>query len=127
LFLISPSESRFITSDNPVLWQDFTAPPHSALGLASKNTVLSFPLGPEVALVSRWREYGRLSHRVPEEVVNSINGWRVRTAARYIFAARRDEAEAALAARRYMEEQGGLVGPRHGPLVISEDESEDPS
>jgi Protein of unknown function (DUF4238) len=125
LFVIAPLGAHFITSDNPVDWCDPTAIPPFDRGLGNKNTVLSFPLGPEVALIAKWKESARPSRYTTDEVVSSINHVIVHSAARYVFAAHREEAEAALAVRRDIQDSGEPVGPRHAQLNILEDESED--
>jgi Protein of unknown function (DUF4238) len=53
---IPPLGKHFLTSDNPVFWNDPTAPFPHRNGLASRNVTLTFAIGPELAVVASWRD-----------------------------------------------------------------------
>lgn len=111
-FAIAPLGKHFVTSDNPVFWHDPTAPWPYCNGIASRNVILTFPIGPEVALVASWRDTSDSSYRMETSIMDCLNGTVVASADRWLIAARREEAEAALRLRREMKRGGARLGPR---------------
>lgn len=108
---IPPLGKHFLTSDNPVFWYDPSAPPFSRHALASRNTILTFPIGPEVALVGSWSDGPHGYHRVDDSIVNDINQVAVSSADQWIIAVRKDEAESASCLRQVLMRRGVAVGP----------------
>ncbi len=115
-FALAPLGHHFVTCDNPVFWYDATMPARFAYGLGSPRTVVTYPLGPELALLmSHCKDVGG-RERVDEDVVLFVNARMVRSAERFVFAARKEEAHAALALRRKLVSAGIEVGPRKPQL-----------
>jgi|SRR5208282_5319428 len=110
-FTIPPIGKHFITNDNPVVWYDGSAPAPLRHALASRNTILLFPVGPEVALVGSWSDRPDGYDRIDDKVTESINQWIVSSADRWIIAARRDEAASSLCQWRAVKNRGVTLGP----------------
>jgi Protein of unknown function (DUF4238) len=108
---IPPLGRHFLASDNPVFWYDPSAPRSSRHALASPNAILTFPIGPEVALVGSWSDGPDGYHRVGDSIVDDINQLVASSADRWIIAARQDEAESALCLRQALMRRGVAVGP----------------
>jgi Protein of unknown function (DUF4238) len=111
-FAISPLGHHFVTCDNPVFWYDATMPGPFAYGLGSPRTLVTFPLGPELALLMSHSKDGGGRERVNEDVVLFVNARMVQSAERFVFAARKEEADEAVALRRKLISAGIEVGPR---------------
>lgn len=124
-YAVAPIGRRFVTSDNPVFWQDPSGRPPFANGFASPGTILTFPLGPEVALVGRWRAEGPIYAHVASPFVEFVNQRVVRTADSCVFASRQEDANEAIELRRRMLERHESVGPRRSDVRILEDMSTD--
>lgn len=122
-YAIPPRGKYFLTSDNPVFWCDPTAPSPQCNGLASRGTVLTFPIGPELALLGTWESGNDALGQVDDGIVAAINGARVCSAERLIVAARKEEAEAALRMRQSMKSDGVPLGPRKIDIFEIEDET----
>jgi len=124
-YAIAPIGMHFVTSDNPVFWQDASAPLPLANGLAGRGTILTFTLGPEVALVGRWQTNDPAFAYVERPFVEFVNGRIVRTAETSVFASHREDAENALRLRVELLSRGENVGPRKPDMHIIEDMSSD--
>jgi hypothetical protein len=124
-FAVPPIGARFITSDNPVFWRDPSALGFLADGLASRGTILTFPLGPEVALVARGQADGPPYAHVDQAFVDFVNRRIVRTAESCVYASRRADADDALARRWEISSRGEPVGPRRSNTFVLEDMSSD--
>jgi hypothetical protein len=111
-FVIPPLGKHFLASDNPVFWYDPTSPPPFSNGLASRNVILTFPIGPEVALVGNWHDSSDSYNRVEDSIVGDINGIVISSAERWVIAARKEEAQFALARWQQMKSRGMRLGPR---------------
>lgn len=111
-YAVAPLGCHFLTNDNPLFWDDPDAPQPLRNGLASRNTILTIPLGREVALVASWIENAERLERVPEKVVTDINDRTISTADRWIFASRKEEAARALARWKFLKDHGHPIGPR---------------
>lgn len=105
LILQAGESERFITCDSPVSWFDPTPRPafYSGHGLGMRNVEVTFPIGPEVALLGTW-EGGTGYKKVPDRVVTEFNRRRVAFADRHVFADSSDRAQWALGVRQEMEE-----------------------
>lgn len=121
LYAIPPRGKYFLTSDNPVFWCDPTVPSPLCNGLASRGTILTFPIGPELALLGTWESGNDAFGQVDDGIVAAINGARVCSAERLIVAARKEEAEAALRMRQNMKSDGVPLGPRKMDIFEIED------
>ena len=117
-YMIAPVGNRFITNDHPVFWYDPTRWPPAANGLASPGCILTFPLRPEIAISAIWGQQGDVLQHVDAAMVDFVNQRITRTADRSIFAARKDDADAALALRAQMEARNESVGPRQPDIRI---------
>lgn len=111
-FAIPPLGKHFLASDNPVFWYDPTAPSPFCNGLASRNMVLTFPIGPELALVGSWHDGSDSYNRVGDIIVDDINGLVISSAERWVIAARKEEARTALRLWQQMKSCGVRLGPR---------------
>ncbi len=111
-FAIPPLGKHFLASDNPVFWYDPKASSPFCNGLASRNMVLTFPIGPELALVGSWQDGSDSYNRVDDTIVDNINGIVVASAERWVVAARKEEAKAALRLWQQMKSRGVRLGPR---------------
>ena len=111
-FVIPPLGKHFLTSDNPVFWFDPNASSPFCNGLASRDMSLTFPIGPELALVGSWRDEDDSYYRVDDTIVDDINGIVIASTERWAIAARREEAETALRRRLQMKSDGVRLGPR---------------
>jgi hypothetical protein len=117
-YVIAPVGKRFITNDYPVFWYDPTRRPPAANGLASPGCILTFPLCPEMAMAAIWGRGSDALKHVDAAMVDFVNQRIARTADRSIFAARKDDADAALALRAQMEARNESVGPRQPDVRI---------
>ncbi|MGH9343836.1 MAG: DUF4238 domain-containing protein, partial [Terriglobia bacterium] len=95
-YAIAPVGKHFVTNDNPVFWYDPTQKPPIANGLASPGCILSFPLGPEIAIAAIWGQQTDVLQHVNAAMVDFVNQRIIRTADRSIFAARKEDADTAL-------------------------------
>ncbi len=59
-FLRAPENSCFLTADTPVVWEDPSRPDEGA-GLAMPDTLLNFPISPQLCLVGTWIPITRLT------------------------------------------------------------------
>jgi hypothetical protein len=121
LYAVPPIGIHLLSGDNPVFWYDPTILPPRANGLGSKNCILTFPIGPEIALFGRWNQEPQRCDHVGDSVIDLVNQRIIRTAERFVFATRREEAETALERRQLMEQQGESTGPREPDVRILED------
>jgi hypothetical protein len=127
VYAIAPVGRHFITGDGPVFWYDATAPAPGANGLRSLNTTLTFPIGPEIALIGRWESALDSTVYADDRAVNFVNQRVARTSERCIVASRKPDAEAALAHRLEMEARGESVGFRRPNVRIIESPNTDAS
>lgn len=112
IFLTPPVGSRFITSDNPIHWNDPEAPPPWNAGLLSRRTVLSFPMSPELCLMGSWHRNLPPSREAPQDLVDMANRRSIQFADQQVYAATRADAEGALTVRKALGKAGEPVGPR---------------
>ncbi len=127
LFCAPPKGLHFVTCDNPVRWYDPTADPAFRFGLIFRNSILSFPISPQLCLVGSWRDHLPAFARADKATVKDLNDRVIRFAEQYIFAASKADAQEALEMRRGMEARGEAVGPPPFNVKIpTEDESIDP-
>jgi hypothetical protein len=112
VFLTPPAGSRFVTSDNPIHWNDSEAPPPWNAGLLSPRTVLSFPMSPELCLMGSWHRHLPPSREASQDIVAAANRRSIQFADHQVYAATRGEADAALTVREALGEAGEPVGPR---------------
>ncbi len=86
-FLHAPAGVSFITSDRPVVWVNPKLPPHPVYGnpgLAQKDILLLFPIGPRVCFLARWEgEEGHFG--IKSNGVIQINQPIIGYARKYVF------------------------------------------
>jgi len=93
-FFKATDRFKFLTSDNPLYYDDPTHDPGSfyGVGLAHKNTEVTFPISREIAFFGTWRRdlkegFGQAHH----ELVKTINRRTVISASRFIFASEKSD------------------------------------
>jgi uncharacterized protein DUF4238 len=121
-FAIPPLGKHFLTSDNPVFWYDPTAPSPFCNGLASRNMVLTFPIGPELALLGSWHDGSDSYSRVDDAIVDNINGLVISSAERWVIAARKEEAKTAWGLWQHMKSRGVRLGLGRDPRLVLQPE-----
>jgi hypothetical protein len=117
-YAIAPVGRHFLTNDNPVFWYDPRARLPAANGLRSPGCILTFPIGPEIALSAIWGQQGDITQHVDAAMVDFVNQRIIRTADSCVFARRKEEADAALSRRAQLEAQNESVGPRRPDITI---------
>lgn len=93
-FFKATDRFKFLTSDNPLSYDDPTHDPKSprGVGLASKNVEVIFPVSREVAFVGTWRKDLREGFtQANHQFVKEFNRQIVITASRHIFASEKRE------------------------------------
>lgn len=118
VFVAPPPERHFITCDNPAHWDDPTTAPPFDRALLRRKTVLTLSINPHACLLAAWRNHLPDSAQADEALVECVNERTIRVAERFVFAARRCDAEKALAMRRGIEERGGPVGYQARKVLI---------
>ena len=121
-FAIPPLGRHFLTSDNPVFWFDPNASSPFCNGPASRDMLLTFPIGPELALVGSWQDVDDSYYRVDDTIVDEINGIVLASAERWVIAARKEEAETGLSRWLEMKRDGVRLGPRRIETFEIEDD-----
>jgi hypothetical protein len=119
VFSQAPPGARFLTSDNPIHWNDDRASPPWNAGLGRRGTVLSFPMNPTLCLMASWHRELPPSRQAPPNVVQALNRRTVQFAEQHVYAATKDGAEAAIALRKVLEAEGMSVGPRVPDLRVA--------
>jgi hypothetical protein len=117
-YVVAPVGKHFVTNDGPVFWYDPQVRPPAANGLRSPGCILTFPIGPEVALTAIWGQQGDITQHVNAAMVDFVNQRIIRTADSCVFARCKEEAEEALARRAQMEARNESVGPRQPDIKI---------
>ncbi len=84
---------RFITSDNPLSYDDPTHDPRSPLGigLLNKNVRLTFPVTKEFALFATWSKQGDGYLKASNKLVRAINQRTIQSALKFVFSSERSE------------------------------------
>lgn len=123
-FLSPPAGSHFLTSDNPIHWNDPAAGPPWNAGLLSPKTVLSFPMSFELCLMGSWHRRLPLAREAPPEIVDVANRRTIQFAHEQVYASSRHEVEAALDLRDEFGRAGEPLGPRPLTLRVVEDADE---
>lgn len=84
---------RFITSDNPLSYDDPTHDPRSpfGIGLLSKNIRLTFPITKEMALFATWSKQGDGYLKASNKLVRAINRRTIQSALKFVFSSERSE------------------------------------
>lgn len=118
VFVRSPALSHFVTSDNPIHWNDPLVPPPWNRALLSRKTVLTFPMTPDLCLVGAWRPGLPSSGKATHSIVEIFNRRAIQFADKEIYATTRGDAEAALSERDALEQAGEPVGPRAPDLRV---------
>jgi len=80
-------DHRFVTSDNPLFYDDPTHDPSSpyGVGLLSKNIILTFPITKELALLATWSK-GKFSYsKSTNKLVREINRRTIKSALKFVF------------------------------------------
>jgi hypothetical protein len=78
---------KFVTSDNPLFYDDPTHDPSSpyGVGLLNKSMILTFPITKESALLATWNK-GKLSYsKCSNKLVRGINHRTVQSALKFVF------------------------------------------
>jgi len=117
-YMFAPVGRHFITNDDPVFWYDPRERAPAANGLRSPNCILTFPIGPEIALAAIWGQRGDITQHVDTSMVDFVNRRIIRTADSCVFARCKEEAEEALARRAQMEARHEPVGPQQPDVTI---------
>lgn len=119
-----PAGSHFLTSDNPIHWNDPAAGPPWNAGLLSPKTVLSFPMSFELCLMGSWHRRLPLAREAPPEIVDVANRRTIQFAHEQVYTSSRHEVEAALDLRDEFGRAGEPLGPRPLTLRVVEDADE---
>jgi hypothetical protein len=78
---------RFVTSDNPLFYDDPTHDPRSpyGVGLLNKHMILTFPIAKELALLATWNK-GKLSYsKCTNKFVRGVNHRTIHSALKFVF------------------------------------------
>jgi hypothetical protein len=80
-------DHRFVTSDNPLFYDDPTHDPRSpvGVGLLSKNIRLTFPVTKELALLATWSRGKDFYSKATNRFVRTVNRRTVQSASKFIF------------------------------------------
>jgi len=89
-FIYASRDYKFVTSDNPLFYDDPTHNTNSShgVGLLSKNVEVTFPISRDVALFCSWGKK-RKAIQVTNKMVKTINRRTISAALKYVFAPNR--------------------------------------
>jgi hypothetical protein len=93
VFLRATGEYKFVTSDNPLYYDDPTHDPRSfyGVGLLNKNVEITFPISKDLALVASWKDTkGYVPAR--NSLVKAVSRTTVISASRFVFSSAKSEA-----------------------------------
>jgi len=91
--IFTSDDYRFITSDNPLFYDDPSHDPQSpfGVGLLNKNLRLTFPVTKELALLATWSKGKCRYSKVPNKLVRSINRRTIHSAFKFIFSSEKSD------------------------------------
>lgn len=87
-YLESHPDCKFITSDNPVHYDDPTRDPSQfwGVGLINRNIEVIFPLSKEIGLLATWVKLESTYQKVSKTIVKTANRRTIISAEKYVFA-----------------------------------------
>ncbi len=89
--LISPTETRFITSDNPVVVKDPSNLNYKSCGFSSSpNVHVIFPLTQQICLFGSWGRYRKLVEYISIDEVKEINFEIFKYSYKYLYSSSRN-------------------------------------
>ncbi len=112
-------DHSFVTSDNPLFYNDPTHDPRSPVGVGflNKNIRLTFPVTKELALLATWSGRKDFYSKTTNKFVRAINRRTIQSALKFIFSSKRFDGLNDLV-QKYRETRPVRLRPIPGDRII---------